>query len=252
MRKPASLQPLAPLAEADKTKRDRRLRSKVTMIILAIGAHPDDVELGAGGTIAKHVQKGATVHVLVISRGERGVPDNKLSEEERALDDQVKSGLKGKRRELETKQALEALGVNEANIKILGHPDMAIIVDKEVTEQIATNIAKLNPDIIYTHYSDEEHLDHVNTSLCTLHSARRTKSILFYESPSTRPSFSPSYFVDISDFIRQKIMALGMHKTQQGKQYMEEDVIRAKARFRGSQAKIDGYAEAFVVHRMIG
>lgn len=222
------------------------------MIILAIGAHPDDIELGAGGTIAKHVRNGDVVHILVMSRGERGVPGDKLSEKERMLDDEVKNGLKGKRRELETKHALKALGVNEANTKILGYPDTAIRGGKEVLKQIGTSIAKLNPDIIYTHYSDEEHLDHVNISLCTLHSARRIKSILFYESPSTKLSFLPSYFVDISDHIEQKIMALKMHKTQQGKQYMEEDVIRAKARFRGSQAKINGYAEAFVIHRMVG
>lgn len=220
--------------------------------ILAIGAHPDDVELGAGGTIYKHCQEGDIVHVLIMSRGERGVPDNKLREDEKVLEEEAKAEAKAKMREVETRKALTILGVATGNIEILGYSDIRVQCTRELIEKIQSKIAELEPDVVYTHYFEDQHTDHVGTYLATLHATRRTKTILLYESPSTRSSFSPVYFVDISDCIKRKIEALREHKSQTGKEYMDEEVIRAKARFRGFQARLRGHAEAFVPYRMVG
>jgi len=220
--------------------------------ILAIGAHPDDVELGAGGAIYKHCQEGDIVRVLIMSRGERGVPDDKLPEDKKSLKERAKAEAKGKMRELETRKALATLGVADANIEVLGYPDIGVQCTRELIEKIQSKIAELEPDVVYTHYFEDQHTDHVGTCLATLHATRRTKTILLYESPSTRSSFSPVYFVDISDCIKRKIEALREHKSQTGKEYMDEEVIRAKARFRGFQARLRGHAEAFVPYRMVG
>lgn len=220
--------------------------------ILAIGAHPDDVELGAGGTIYKHYKEGDIVHVLIMSRGERGVPNDKLREDEKALEEGGKAETKGKMREVETRKALAILGIADENIEVLGYPDIGVHCKRELIEKIQSEIARLEPDIVYTHYFEEQHTDHVSTCLAILHATRRTKTIVLYESPSTRPSFSPVYFVDISDCIEKKIEALKEHKSQAGKEYMDEEVIRAKARFRGFQARSGKYAEAFVIYRMVG
>lgn len=220
--------------------------------MLAIGAHPDDVELGAGGAIYKHCKEGDIVHVLIMSRGERGVPDDKLPEDGKALEEGAKAEVKSKMRELETRKALAILGVANENIEVLGCPDIGVQCTRELIEKIQSEIVRLEPDVVYTHYFEEQHIDHVSTCLATLHATRRTKTIILYESPSTRPSFSPVYFVDISDCIAKKIEALKEHKSQAGKEYMDEEAMKAKARFRGSQAKINGYAEAFVIYRMIG
>ena len=214
--------------------------------ILAIGAHPDDVELGAGGAIYKHCQAGDIVHVLIISRGERGVPDDKLREDEEALREGAKAEVKAKMREVETRKALAILGVADENIRVLGYPDIGVQCSREVIEKIQSEIARLEPDVVYTHYFEDQHTDHVGTCLATLHATRRTKTIMLYESPSTMPSFSPIYFVDISECIEKKIEALTEHKSQAAKEYMDEEVIRAKSRFRGFQAELGGYAEAFV------
>ncbi len=220
--------------------------------ILAIGAHPDDVELGAGGTIYKHYQEGGIVHVLIVSKGEGGVADDKLHEDEKALAEEAKAEAKGKMREVETRKALAVLGVDDENIEVLGYPDSGVQCKKELIEKMESKIVRVEPDVVYTHYFEEQHIDHVNTCLATLHGTRRTKMIMLYESPSTGPSFSPAYFVDISDCIEKKIEALREHKSQAGKEYMDEEVIMAKARFRGFQAKLGGYAEAFVPYRMVG
>ncbi len=217
--------------------------------ILVIGAHPDDVELGLGGCLAKHTEEGDNVCILILSRGEKGVSDDKLKDRGR-LDEEQKNILKGQMRENETKNALKLLGVKEENIKILGLPDTGIKFNEEIVEDVYKNITKVNPDVIYAHHFEDDHLDHVNTALISLHAARRIKTMLFYESPSTRASFSPNYFVDTSAYIQNKIETIKMHKTQAGKPYMDENVIVSKAVFRGFQAKVK-YGEAFVVHRMV-
>ena len=216
--------------------------------ILAIGAHPDDIELGLGGSLARYVEEGKEVYALILSRGEKGVRDEKV--EGKLVKEKEKDELKGKMREDEARKALNLLGVKNENMEILGLPDGGIKPNSDVTEKVYEHIMKVNPDVIYTHFFEDEHLDHVSTYLITLHAGRRIRNILFYESPSTKTSFSPNYFVDISDYIDKKVEALKMHKTQEGKPYMDEEVIRAKARFRGFQAKVK-YAEGFVIHRWV-
>ncbi len=216
------------------------------MKILAIGAHPDDIELGLGGSLARYVEKGKEVYALILSKGEKGVRDEKV--EGKLVKE--KDELKGKMREDETRKALNLLGVKNENIKILGLPDGGIKPCDDAIEKVYEHIMKVNPDVIYTHFFEDDHLDHISTSLITLHAGRRIKNILFYESPSIRTSFSPNYFVDISDYIDKKVKALKMHKTQEGKPYMDEEVIKAKARFRGFQARVK-YAEGFVVYRWV-
>ncbi len=212
--------------------------------ILAIGAHPDDVELGMGGCLARYVNRGDDVYVLIFSRGEKGVSDDRL-EGRRKLDI-----IKGEMREAETRKALKFIGIKEENIKILGLHDTGFKINTGVVDEVYNHIVKINPDMIFTHHFEDDHLDHVSTSLITLHAARKFRTILFYESPSTRPWFSPDYFIDMSGYINMKIEALKMHETQTEKPYMDEEVIRSQARFRGFQAKVK-YAEGFSVYRMV-
>lgn len=215
--------------------------------ILAIGAHPDDIELGLGGCLARYVDEGKEVYALILSRGEKGVSNDKI---ENKLSEKEKNKLKGIMREEETRKALNFIGVKNENIKILGLPDGEIKPDGRITEEFYKYITNIKPNVIFTHFPEDNHIDHVNTSLMTLHAGRKAKNILFYESPSTKTSFSPNYFVDISGYIQKKIEALKMHKTQKGKPYMDENIIISNARFRGFQAKVK-YAEGFVVYRMV-
>lgn len=163
--------------------------------MLAVGAHPDDIELGLGSCLAKHIEDGDEVHVLIFSRGEKGVSDDKIVSE--GLSEKEKNELKGRMREEETRKALNFLGVKNENIRILDLPDAGVELNEKVTEEVYKYIMEVNPDVAYTHSFEDDHLDHVSTSLITLHAGRKVKNILFYESPSTRTSFSPNYFVDV-------------------------------------------------------
>jgi len=217
------------------------------MRVLAVGAHPDDVELGLGGSIARHRDEGDEVFVLVLSRGEKGVKDTigpvDPSERERLE-------IKGRIREKETKNALRILGVEEEHVKVLGLPDDGIQPTEETIEKVLRHVREISPEIIYTHFPEDLHRDHVSTSIITLHAGRNVRNLIFYESPSTCTNFSPNFFINISDYITKKLEALRMHETQKEKPYMEKDVILSRARFRGFQAGVL-YAEAFVVYRIV-
>ena len=103
------------------------------MKILAIGAHPDDIELGLGGSLARYVEEGKEVYALILSRGEKGVRDEKV--EGKLVKEKEKDELKGKMRDNETRRALNLLGVKNENIKILGLPDGGIKPNSDVTEK---------------------------------------------------------------------------------------------------------------------
>ena len=113
--------------------------------ILAIGAHPDDIELGLGGTLAKYVEEGKEVYALILSRGEKGVSDDITKDK----------GLKGKIREEETRKALNFLGVKDENIKVLGLPDGGIKPDERIIDEIYEYIMEIRPDIIFTHFFED-------------------------------------------------------------------------------------------------
>ena len=118
--------------------------------ILAIGAHPDDVELGLGSSLAKYAEEGNKVCVLILSRGEKGVSDDEFKDKEK-ISEEEKNSLKGKLREKETKEALTFLGVKKENIEILGLPDAGIEINEDNIEGVYRYLMILKPDVIYTH-----------------------------------------------------------------------------------------------------
>ena len=69
------------------------------MRILAVGAHPDDIELGLGGALARYVEEGKEIYALILSRGEKGVRDDII--EGMAINENEKDELKGRMREKE-------------------------------------------------------------------------------------------------------------------------------------------------------
>jgi LmbE family N-acetylglucosaminyl deacetylase len=198
------------------------------MKLLAIGAHPDDIELGAGGTIAKHVRDGDEVYFLVLTSGEQ-------------------SGTKSER-ENEAKESARVLKVR--SIRFGGIPDTRVTDGVETIMVIENVINEIKPDRIYIHCPRDRHQDHRNAALATFSAARRIAEILSYESPDSYPNFIPQFYVQISDTITQKILALKQFGSQKNKRFFEANAIKGLAQFRGYQIGVP-YAEAFEVVRMI-
>jgi LmbE family N-acetylglucosaminyl deacetylase len=198
------------------------------MRILAIGAHPDDIELGAGGSIAKHVKQGDEVHFLVLTSGEQ-------------------SGTRSER-EREAKESARVLKVN--SIRFGGIQDTRVTDGIETIMVIEDIINEIKPDRVYTQCPRDRHQDHRNTAFATFSAARRVPEILSYESPDSYPNFIPQYYVQITKTISQKIFALKKFRSQQNKRCFEASAIKGLAQFRGYQIEVP-YAEAFEVVRMI-
>ena len=207
--------------------------------IIAIGAHPDDIELACGGTLAKAVENGHDVYMVVVtgvaSKDHNG---NIIRDDNEAKDEQM--------------QACRILGVS--NIEFLEFEDMQVPYSVELITKLDKIINDINPDIIFTHFTFDTHQDHINTSKATISAARKQNTIFLYEpiTPSGRGHipFRPQVYVDITSDIDKKINSLKAHQSQYNK-YGDSwiDGVKARARFRGYESGVE-FAECFEVVRM--
>jgi len=196
--------------------------------VLAVGAHPDDIELGCGGTLLAHAAAGDAVTLLVVTDGGKGPGD---LEERRA----------------EQEQAARALG---ADLLWGGLPDCSVAADAATVAVVEEALRASGADVVYVHAPEDSHQDHRAVASATLSAARRLSRVLHYQSPSTL-AFLPTVFVDVTAYLSGKLAALGAHATQVERSPMvEPDAVVASARHWGAFARI-GYAEAFTPTRMV-
>jgi LmbE family N-acetylglucosaminyl deacetylase len=195
--------------------------------ILVIGAHPDDVEIGAAGTILEHSRRGDAVTVLTLSRGAVGG------------DRDVRLG--------EAQAAAEAM---DTQLLIGDFPDTRIDGGAPAIRFIESVVGSFEPSIVYVHSSNDGHQDHRAVHTATLAASRRVPRLYCYHSPSSTNQFLPTRFVPIDDTLSGKLHVLGKYASQGGRTYLEADLVVAQARFWArSLAPHARYAEAFEVVR---
>ena len=185
--------------------------------ILAFGAHPDDVELGCGGTLAKAVVQGKKVGIIDLTRGEmatRGTP---------------------KTRSEESKAASKILGVNFRDN--LNFEDAFIINDKNHQLAVIEVLRKLKPVVVLCNAVKDRHTDHAKASdlvshACFLSGLDRIETFdgMGNKQAAYRPhhvfhyiqwdELAPDFVVNISGFLDQKMRAIKEYKTQF---YIEND-----------------------------
>ena len=210
------------------------------MKILAVGAHLDDIELAAGGTLAKAVEAGHEVKVLIMSKSGYTNKDGKV---QRSNEIAVKEGV----------NALNALGITDIDILDFSTKDIPFCSD--VVNPIDVCIAEFNPDIIFTHHPFDTHQAHEGVAKATIAAARRKNTIFFYEpiAPSGRSyvAFKPTLYVDIEKTVDKKITALKCHESEYNKFGGEDWVegVRCRCGFRGYEIG-KKYAEAFEILRL--
>jgi LmbE family N-acetylglucosaminyl deacetylase len=204
--------------------------------LLFVGAHPDDIELGCGGTLIKHVQNGDNVYALIFTNGEKGMAEKTLEFD----------------RQQESLQALILAGVSPSNIYFMQYPDTELWqVRQEVMNTITKFCDTFQIYIIYTHTNKAQHQDHITIFEETMRGAKRVLGIMAYETNgATNPSFSPNLFVDVTDVITKKIAMLNFHQSQITKNYLKVESVVALAQFRSSQSEEFHYAEAFEIIKM--
>ncbi len=191
------------------------------MNVIAIGAHPDDIEYGCYGTLLKHKREGDKLVFIIMSHGER-------------------AGDKDVRK----KEATESAKRVGAKLYLFNYPDADIPHGHEIIEKMEKIVEEFKPQRVYTHSIKDTHQDHRTIAHATLVAARSVPEILCYESPSLYLNFQPNYYVDISKFIEDKRKALNGFVTQNSKDYMKINAINGLAQFRGLATAVK-YAEAF-------
>ena len=221
------------------------------MKVLAIGCHPDDLEINCYGTLAKYVKSGSEVYVCIVSNGDLG--HYEIMPEELA---QI--------RYEEAKNAAMTIGAKEF-IALGGHDAYINRYDRELTNKVIDVIRRVNPDLIITHYPKDYHMDHEETSALVLNAAFTAtlphyftevpgcvKCIpVYYMCPSTKNNFLTTDYVDITEEIELKLKALSCHKSQI-KWLSEHDnldlleTVRAQDRTSGRQCGAI-FAEGFQV-----
>jgi LmbE family N-acetylglucosaminyl deacetylase/AmiR/NasT family two-component response regulator len=200
----------------------RAARTARTEVVLAIGAHPDDVEIGAGGTLAAHRAAGDRLAILTLCRGSRG-------------GDQL----------MRARESQEAAGVLGARLFLEDLDDTHIPEGDPTIGCVDRVIAEVQPTVVYTHSVHDVHQDHRNVHRAAMVACRRVGRVFCFQSPSATVEFRPTHFVPIDEHIERKLKAIDTFGSQTGvRDYLEPDLISSTARY-WSRYGTGRYAEPF-------
>lgn len=200
------------------------------MNILAIGAHPDDIELGCGGLLIKAAKQGHNVFMYSITRG--GASGNPAHRSD------------------ELKRSAKFIGAK--CLWIDNFEDSRLGVTNDLINHIEFFINKAKPDLILTHAHGDVHHDHRAIAQSTVEAARFNSNVLSYEIPLTK-TFDPKVFYDISDVVHEKVELIEIFWSQQSKLYLKANGIKGLAEYRALQSRLNTgvkYVEAFEVLKL--
>jgi len=218
------------------------------MRILAVGAHPDDIEFLCAGTLLKFRNRGDEIFTAVLCNGDKG--HYEIGPEELA-----------RIRRLEAEEAAKSEGATLVSVGAF--PDLEVYADSESRRKAVEIIRQAKPDLILTHYPDDYMCDHSTTGRLVIDASfvaslpnyrtesPHTKAIppLYFMDAVAAVNFQPTDYVDISELIEEKGKALLCHQSQyqwllnhDGIDYV--DFMKKHSAFRGVQCGVK-YAEAF-------
>lgn len=216
--------------------------------VLAVGAHPDDIEISCAGTLACYSRDGVKVTIVTIMNGDKGtydLPPKEISE-------------------IRKKESIAAAALIRAKWIGLGYSDGTLVWDGGLHKKLIRTIQKVNPDIIITHAPHDYMSDHTETaravmnasfySVCPQFCAKGTKpsgtvAPVYFMDTICGVGFLPQEYVDITDTLETKLAMYAKHESQHkylSKRENEDffEVIKTQARYRGLQCRTE-YAEAF-------
>jgi LmbE family N-acetylglucosaminyl deacetylase len=200
------------------------------MNILAIGAHPDDIELGCGGLLLKASRQGHNVSMYTLTRGSAsGDPEQRTKE---------------------LMQSAKFIGAKK--LWIDNFEDTKLSLSSELINHIEFFINKSDPDIVITHSLGDTHHDHRAIAASTIEAGRYIPSIMSYEIPVTK-DFKPQVYYDISDVIDDKIELINIFWSQRSKMFLKSNAIKGLAEYRALQSRLNTSVtcvEAFEVQKL--
>ena len=200
--------------------------------VVCVGGHPDDPESGCAGTLTRYAQLGHSVTIIYLTRGERGISGKSLDEAARI-------------RSAECEAACKIMGAKSV---FFGQIDGATELNKAHVDTMTKLLSAENPDVVFTHWPIDTHMDHQVASFLTIRAwmTLRKPQLYFFEvnTGSQTEGFLPNTCVDITSVRERKKTALFAHVSQDGEGIWRQhhEVI---ANWRGREAGVSA-AEAFV------
>jgi len=210
--------------------------------VLAIGAHPDDIEFGCFGTLQRHIDDGDNVTLLVMSYS--NVMD-------------AHTGAVTRNSNISKQEATNSAKLLGAELILAPFKDTQIQFNSDSVKFIENIIKERSIDWVYTHWAGDTHQDHINTLNATMAAARLVNNVLCYEQvplPRITTTYPvATYYVDVSNTMEIKLKGCREHKSQIDK-FTEHgfdiiDNVITLAKYRGTQCSFK-YAEAFNVLKM--
>lgn len=215
--------------------------------VLVVAAHPDDEVLGCGGTIAKMAAQGSEVVILILGEGGMSRSD--------ATGDEVS------RLQADAQKSASLLGAHSVRFASLPDNQFDSISMLEVVKEVEAVIEDVKPEIVFTQHGGDLNVDHQITFQAVMTATRPmqgecVRALYAYEVASStewafqkfEPAFRPSLFIDVTDFMDQKLEAMSAYELESraAPHPRSPEVLRAMAVTRGSAAGMCA-AEAFEV-----
>jgi len=202
-------------------------RERGTLTVLAVSPHPDDVEIGCFGTLARLIADEPVVIVIMTSGAVRGSTEDR------------------------EREALESARLIGASVEFLRYPDGSLEQNADTVGKVRALIQHHRATTVFAPYSNDTHQDHAAAHGIVVASAAHTREILLYETPSTF-RFVPDVFYDITATLPIKQKALAEFKTQADRPYLDASLVDAQARYFALRLHQKGKAyEAFALFRSV-
>ncbi len=197
--------------------------------VLAVGAHPDDVEIGCAGTLLQHRAFGDEITILTMSHG----------------------GVGGSTAE-RVEESVDAAALIGARLLLGDLPDTQVDAGVGTIRLIESVLTAVDPSVIYVHSRNDNHQDHRAVHVAVISACRRVPKVLAYQSPSATNDFLPTNFVAIDDVVSKKVEVLSMFASQSQRPYLEPDAVLAGSRYWARHlAPHTRYAEPFETVRTL-
>ncbi len=193
-------------------------------VVLAMGAHFDDVEVGVAGTLIKHLEKGHTVYIAILESDESRTGDPKIRRNEQMA-------------------ALGNMGIPKKFLLLFSYG--------EKDADVVAKLDDINPDVIYTLYEKDTHQAHRRCSIIGQSVGRKTHITTVFYNAGSSYDFHPNVF-NIIDF-DAKTKLINCFTTQIDCGALQLNAIKKKEAYWGSLVSNDQecYAEGLIVRRMI-
>jgi len=208
---PKPIEPKALIDQVERLVRRGRMAQAGVERVLAIGAHPADVEMGVGGILLWHRFMGDELAVATMTHG--------------AHDGAVEA------RAREAEHAAELLG---ARLLLHNLEDGHVSESEPTVSLIEGAIEEFAPTVVYTHSWNDQHQDHRNVHRASMVAARRVPSMFCYESPSATVDFRPAKFTAIDPFLERKIDVVESYVSQiDVRPDLDPELVRSTSRYWG-------------------